>query len=64
MKDSSYSFGYFEKEIRKRKKRISDLEERLEEERNYYQKLIFQKAGWEYRLQKLISDSTQLNIEL
>lgn len=64
LSDSLYSGEYFDKELRKRKKKIIELEEKLEDERNEYQKLIFKKAGWEWRLMRLIDDSTKINVEL
>ncbi len=75
MIDSLYGAEYFEKELRKRKKRIADLEERLSftvrdlkqkiaDEREAYRKLIYQKAGWEWRLSHIIENSTKTNVEL
>lgn len=76
--DSMYSFEYFEKELKKRKAGIIEMERRASElrgraneidqkillEKEAYKSLIFKKAGWEYRLSLIIHNVSTLDINL
>lgn len=59
-----FTFDCLDKEIPKRRKRILELEEKIAIERAEYQKLIYKKAGLEYKLDVIIAQSQKLNVEI
>lgn len=55
-------FEYFDKEVKKRRKEIVKLEDDLEEKKEAYRKLLFQKISWEYNMMVQIQKSQSLTV--
>jgi len=69
--DSLYSAEYFEKELRKRQKKIveleekmTDLEKKLKDEKTELKQMFWKKLGWELRLNRLLEQYSKIKIDV